>query len=546
MNKNNKDWTWECTREAFTDWVAEFGHNSGIKDNASWNGFSLWWLNRLIHKDNEVDFAWYQNLHSRLQGKEDNSVGNRKESWINKSPVLWLIFTLVKHIMIKFAVKKNPVKDNKIWFFSYQYNLINSETVYDRQYSTTPLQDVEFGKESAFLLLLNLSISDLLHPFQYFKKLRNQVHDLNRSVVILNSFLTIRDIFSIFFNVHLSLVALKKISKQDHFRKNFKISNIDCFDTLYSEMKKGFYGDIQTHLLTAAMFKNIYKITKKPLLVVTYGELLSANRPIYYFAKKYNKDNKFISIQHATVYKNKLGFYHRKIEFSGSNSSPMPDYYFVHGRQYEQILNKFYPEENIKIIGALKYDSLFSVKKNIDKIRSEIFKNFDLKGKHIILLAPSVNDIEDIMDFISSIKLPSNWNFVLSAHPASDRSKISSYMRKANMHKFIVISSGVSTQELLTISDIVVCGYSSVALEAAFFEIPSVRITPRGRPPLIDQENGVPIFENNNYFSQFMESFFNLENEGSNHIELKRTTSNFFYKIDGKTGDRFWKSINSL
>ena len=535
---------WNNTRELFTDWVADFGEATDIKKDFQYKGFSLWWASKLVHKDSEVDYYWYKKLHNRLNSDVCSDIA---EDNFKNNPLRMLILFFVdiaRLLIVKLFIKKTSIHKNRVRFLSYQYNLISPDCVYDRQYSDVPLQDYKYGYEAEYFLVLNIGKKDILHPFSYLKRLRSQINDLQRNVVVLDTFLKFRDLISVYYTVFKSWLLLRQKKSSKKYAVRMSIDGKECSDILYPELEKSFFGEIQRNLLVALMVNNAVKSIKQPVVVVTYGELLAANRPVYYFVKKNNPGSKFVSIQHATVYRNKLGFYHRKHEFlSELNPSPYPDYYFVHGLQFGDILKEYYPKENIKIIGCLKYDKLYDFKSNMASIKAEInskVNKFD--GENIVLLAPSVNDVEDIISCLQDIKLPEKWRIVISLHPIIDPEKIKRYIEKLGLSYQIEFYLGVPTQKLLTVSDLVVCGYSTVALEAAVFGVPSVRILLSNRPPLTEGEKGVAYCYSKEEFKAFFDSFVSRADENMT-VLTDKLVEDYFYKIDGKVHERFWQQL---
>lgn len=496
----------------------------------------------MILKDSEVNYQWYKQLHFRLHGA---SPEQGKNAWVGNRVLRMLgsfAVNLARLILAKFLIGRKVVNSNRVWFLSYQYNLIASDSIYDRQYSDVPLQDTKYGCESSYLLVLNIGKSDFLHPVSLYNKITAQIRGLERDVVILDRFLTLKDLVSVYTKVFLCWIHLRRNKYKADIQKKMKINGIDCSDILYTELEKSFLGEIQRNLLVATMLNNAVKGTSD-LLIITYGELLAANRPLYYFAKEPDPGCRFVTIQHATVYRNKLGFYHRRGEFnSGSNPSPLPDYYYVHGRQYYDILKEYYPENNIKIIGCLKYDKLYSIKSEFGSIREEITGLLNRDGRKVILIAPSVNDVEDILSCFRHIDLPQSWRVIISLHPIVNPAGVRKYIDELQLEYPIDFAPGIPTQKLLTISDLVVCGYSTVALEAAVFDVPSVRILPADRPPLTEDEEGVEYCYDEEDFIRFFSSFMQRNGEGPSN-DTRKLAYDFFYKIDGKVHQRFWESL---
>ena len=107
----------------------------------------------------------------------------------------------------------------------------------------------------------------------------------------------------------------------------------------------------------------LFKEIKTPQTIITYSELFAESKSQYHFVKSCNANHIFVSVQHSHNCKNLGPTYSKKIEymqkFKGDTllSSPKPDYYLLHGLQYKEILKSFFPDNNIFIIGNLRYTS---------------------------------------------------------------------------------------------------------------------------------------------------------------------------------------------
>lgn len=534
---------WDVTRESFTDWVAEFGTDSGILDKLQWRGFPIWWASKLILKDTEVDFQWYVDLHDRLNGRRNSA--KRRKGFLSMAVSMFSVFFLdmIKFLLVKAILPKQDTDIQGVCFFSYYYNIIHADTAFDRQYSTVPLKDKEFSERSIYLIALNINSYELLHVFSLAKKLKGLSRKLQRDVVFLDKLLKFQDLLSIHYINFKNFIKFRHMFSRERAGHRFVINGSDCYDILAGEFESSFLGYLQRTLSMAAMVENFLNKANKPLVFVTYGEVLAANRPIYYFGKHVNSDNQFVSIQHATSYRNKLGFYHRKTEFADSvNSSAGPDYYLVHGRKYYDILSEYYPRDRIEIIGCLKYDSLFRVVQNKDWIRDKIHALVDGKTNKFILLAPSVNDVRDILAFFEGITLPSGWRVIMSLHPVINIDKTKEIIAQLNLSFQVEFFPVVKSIELITISDIVICGYSSIALEAAVLGVRSMRIIPSDRPPLTEDEEGVIYCHTQADFAEEINNIFTAKTTPCYYPVAEE----YFSSIDGKVFERFWVNVVSI
>ena len=146
---------------------------------------------------------------------------------------------------------------------------------------------------------------------------------------------------------------------------------------------------------------------------------------MYHFSKV-SKKHKFVAIQHSTRYRNSLSFYHRQCElnpvFEGKSIkySPIPDYYFVHGLQFERLLSQFFPENRINIIGVIKYDNYNELLSDITRQRRLVAEKIHKEDAKIILLAPSFGiDVVNMMKmFVGEVpSLSHRVRYIMAPHP---------------------------------------------------------------------------------------------------------------------------------
>ena len=101
------------------------------------------------------------------------------------------------------------------------------------------------------------------------------------------------------------------------------------------------------------------------------------------------------------------------------------------------------------------------------------------------------------------------------------------------------------TYNLFTIADLVICGYSTIAIEAGYFGVQSVRTLPLGSFPLFDEEELIPSFTSGSSFIQWFKEYDMRNDTHKKRLALKELAKKYFYKIDGRTADRLWLFLTS-
>ena len=61
---------WSKTNRLYNDWVSKKDLRNFFSKEINYEGFSLWWITRIISKDNVVENKWYKDLHNHLNGKQ--------------------------------------------------------------------------------------------------------------------------------------------------------------------------------------------------------------------------------------------------------------------------------------------------------------------------------------------------------------------------------------------------------------------------------------------------------------------------------------------
>ena len=99
--------------------------------------------------------------------------------------------------------------------------------------------------------------------------------------------------------------------------------------------------------------------------------------------------------------------------------------------------------------------------------------------------------------------------------------------------------------DLLVACDLVVCGSSTVAIEAAIFGKPAIRILGIDTFPQFPEDPMIPCFSDSVELTNWLASGFVLARQRSMEV-YRAMAENYFHKIDGHAKDRLWQAITSL
>jgi len=598
-NKNISD-LWSNVREDYIDWLNNFrlkkvDNDKTIAESLTWKGMSVWWLSTLSARDSEQDNRWLHRLmvlylckeygtkisvttddrllvrsiHSNFSkinvDSEVNGVNNIRNMVRNYFPMLLnglrLLISIAKHLEIYILLiglggkqLSKPLYTKKnIWFRSiYPANWVQDKNGdwMDRHIRHSPKHDQKYDLKSGYLMYVKKYNKDKgISFFEIWNQLRCIKDKTGRNVLFVESYLSLFDILECYYSSIKELWKIKRWMRFDRFTDYFIINGIDLSCVLLDEWRKGYFYQVQNYKLHSLAIVNFLSNFDKPQIVVTYGEFFAQSRYAYHASKLANPGCKFVAMQHATFVKNKMYGYYRKDEFDGLdddiNYIPRPDYYLAQGDQYASILREFYDKDKTNVIGCLKYDAFNSIKKDWGKIRSRLKLKYDISDENIIVLSPSIDDALDIFSIIKGLDNLKTIRIMLSPHPATNINDIKIVHHQMCPNLDIKYISDEPTYNLFTIADLVVCGYSTVAIEAAYFGVQSLRARALGRFPLFDEGKLIPSFSDSESFILWYQNRYRNNNKVSNDILKQDLAYNYFYKIDNGVADRLWKFLET-
>lgn len=534
INKKSKNdlLNWEKTNKYYVEWFARTPLRKFFSQNIKIDNFSLWWITYLCGKDNMVYNRWYYNLKGVL-------FDNKKIRFNKYSFYIIFILKLSSNFLknffwfflIKFVSFSRYKKiRRKHCFHSYSYNFFkNGDFLFDRFY----------GK-ATYLKNLNdnFHIVSVIRRRQFFS---NYLKKKYIPCVIADEFITFFNFFSVYFEVLICFFRVNNyLSKDKNF---FRINRINCRKILEPLLLSSFSGEIQNSLLRAISIRNFLRKNKVKTFI-NYGEFIPGYRSIYFFVRSLKDAPIIASIQHSNANKNILYCVHKKDEFTNNKKleggffSPTPDFYLTQGKQYDKVLKTFFPNKT-KIIGSLRLDLIEFKKKNI---RKEIYKiKYDKKkrDKKIILVCPSIGDEIDVLNFVKESYNP-QYRYILSPHPVIRKETAAKFFKVFKSKSQIEVYENISTTELVSISNLVISGFSSIAYEALFYNVQSIRIMNTKNPQFFDLEDGIMTAKTSKELKKILSKKTSFKSNKKKSSSLKRY---FFNKLDNKTYLRFWSFI---
>lgn len=541
---------WIQFRELYTDWVADWPNSIGIKEKLVWRGYSAWWSTILVDKDNYDNNTWLMKA-SNIVTDTEFLVPKRT---VNNPSIGKLLRVFIRDVIAWAIVRiffRRTLNKSDTYFLYFQSNIVEEKDLaYDRHVYLVCLADEEYGEKSTILLKLAPTSKFVFHPFQWKEKVNQISTKAKREVVVIDSFLTIKDLISVHWFTLRRFLWLSNKRKDKKFLSSLQIGEGHCEEVMFRELQRSFCGKVQKGLMLGAMLDRYLSAYSEPTKVVSYLEMQSLGRPVYFFSKRANSKNINIAVQHTPIEKNKLFSYHRKREFSNAvdeYSSPAPDYYFVHGRKATAILSEYYPSASIRTIGCLKFDNYPLLNKYYESENRDVKVAIKHNNEKIWLIAPTVGrDLNHIMEMFQDAPQNPKIRIFVSPHPHVSHNQIRRVLDGYEVGKFFEVDDRFKTIDLLPVADLVICCNSSIGLEAAIFGTPCIRIIDDSVIPLSDPTQGIIDVTNQMAFSDAISKFTNNSFVAVKQEELDEIVGGYFFKVDGNSADRFWTELKKI
>ena len=157
------------------------------------------------------------------------------------------------------------------------------------------------------------------------------------------------------------------------------------------------------------------------------------------------------------------------------------------------------------------------------------------------MICPTIGDEDSIIDCLKKCNL-NNIRLILSPHPVLKKERketIKKFNDKFEKKVNFKIFDNLSSFELIFHADLVICGFSSLAVESLICKVPSVRIINPEHPHFFDLKDGV-------YNIKSWKELDDLINKKTKIVinkKIQSTINNIFYKLDNRAHLRFWNFI---
>lgn len=556
---------------------------SDIGNHLKWRNTSLWWFTLITKKDPEVDNRYFYSLAYILFIKRLLSLGNIeievatedfsfhelvKDNFAQKVPCIvpsfiflkfYLVYCMRINLLFRSLIvaifsktiaismrSKSKHSEGTVYFESFfPQSFVRHPTLQDRHLGNIPELK---SKQSVYLVNLQLSAKHILHPKMLKKDLdRIQAHYPGRVewidqytplLQLLKAFLG--NIFIIFFKIDAIISLIITVASKE--RLGINLGPV-VRELLIKSFVTGVVLDLQKSFLRYEKFGETLPV---PHIFVNYSQMHPYGRSMVAGLKFFRKHS-VISIQHAMESSSKINQIFSIEEVSQNTFEdfvtklPAPDYFAVQGEHFKNLLKSFYPEDRITIVGSGKYESFHNLINKESEIRTKVRDGLGInQSEQLVLLCPSVNDIDVITQSLSLVKNRQGLRFLVKPHPLTVREQIQKSCDRHARDLNIAIVTDIPLNELMLASDLAISSYSTAAIEATFFNIPSVRVTNYRNFDLFDADSDILLLNNARELALFLERVFLIPKHQNN------VAGYYFYLMDGDEGKRFWNILDSI
>jgi len=272
---------------------------------------------------------------------------------------------------------------------------------------------------------------------------------------------------------------MKKL-EQKNLKDLFVYKNISFWDCLKPKFEEIFLEPyLPTFLHLIDKLEEFFQINKPKVIIQVY-ETGPYAKAFEIVAKKLGI--RTIGIQHGTINDTHPDYMYAEIQTGKlSIGNPIPDTTFVFGEHYKKVLTEqgFYPSEKIDVIGNPEFYDIEKIKINLNK--KTILKKYDIPDKKIVLVALSsflFENSEKIHDTVlldllyEELKDVQNLVVLIRPHPSS-KDKVRDLLKNRYKCSNFKISESTLIEDIF-ICDVLVTTFSTVAVDATFFEKPII------------------------------------------------------------------------
>ena len=400
---------WDCVRDAYVAWVGSVGSTKlksgkSLIDHLKWRSTSTWWFSFLIQKDSYTSNRWLNIIYAthivRILGvanitlaTDDQVLVNLiktnfdaplagllstgKRRWFSGDVrvlvgmVAWAARQILFRIFLPPGAKCAPRQGDATFlsYFPINWLIKGGEYKTDRMYETVISESKKFGFQSNPLLFSTYTTKQILfNPLRILREVRRFQSQTEHVASFAEANVTYREIWDCWKEAFLEWRWVKNFCRSKEGVDLLRFNGLNFRDVLADHWQNTYAGFQQMHKVRAIGAARYLAPDQteayEQTLVISHTELISEIRPVYALIREMRPKTTIIAVQHAMNSKNKLFSYHSAGEFQhigseeGEETSPIPDWYFVHGQQFLHIAREFFDERRIRLCSPLQNSRL--------------------------------------------------------------------------------------------------------------------------------------------------------------------------------------------
>ncbi len=467
---------WELTRKNYVNWLSFADLRKKISREIKYDELSIWWISKLMAKDNVNEQIWFKNLNSKLHSKKTINEKKINYFFLFLKCILNFFFKIISILMIKIFIKQKNI--NKLTKYRDAYYTVFSNYKYykghfiDRQYGL--INNIKnYNKINIIELPENL---DLL---KNFFSIKHKVKLLKNEFIIMNSRISFIEILKVYFKFIFLFFKTIKILREKNY---FFIKKKDCRNILEKKLILSYFGYMQNQIIKGLALKNTLNMIN-PKNFITCFDFYPEARIHYHFARKSSVKN-IININHAIYSENDIFFNINKSDFSVKSDSffsPKPDIFFCKGERYFNKLKKIFITSRVYKIGSLKIE-LNSPKFNRLKYKKD-------NNQKILTILCGINDYKPFIKILNSCDLTGKKIYVLP-HPLNMK-KTLNYFR-INLNYPFSDGKNLNREKILKKSEYIIFGDTMLGFELALKKFNVLRVYDKEYIPTFDITKDIP------------------------------------------------------
>jgi len=347
----------------------------------------------------------------------------------------------------------------------------------------------------------------------------------------------------------------KKLDKNEIFKESLVCDGISLYPILRQQIKSYFFGKFGSFISAARNIEIGKKILDDYKIDLTICVDENGAARFLVFASKI-KGIPSVGLQHGIITTQwNVSYNYSKddiYKYKGNLNCQLPDKTAVFGNYFKGILlnEGKYSASKVVVTGQPRFDIVYQNKKNYSKKR--FYKRFGIKNREKLIVYASQPSKEGRKITFSAIvevlKHLKNVKLIVKLHPRDEPDPYNSLLQKLKYQA--IISKDIDLYEVFICSDLVIAIHSTVILEALALEKAVIQFSLIGKYDRIFGKRAEELMK-----------LINKEEELSNAIKTslydksyskglrkkrKEFISKYFYKIDGKSTERFIGVMKSL